>query len=371
MPRRLSWWAALALGAAWGVGPPHADAATLFGLVDTGEFYASTNGGMTWSAIGTIPLHDAVGLAAGASTTDLYIAGRSGTISRSPDGGNTWTAVGAVPASDVAGFAIQYDGSLLALTETGSVYRSADQGATFAAIASLSASNWVCLAGGPLGRLYACTRTGEIVESQDGGATWTTVAALPVSNAVALRRRGFELYLLTETGEVARSFDYGRTWLTVGAMASSGMVGLVELGGSLIAAARTGEVATSPSGASWTWVGAINQLSVTALGTDTPQATGVDSEPASAPRFALRPPSPNPSFGASGSIFSISLSAPDLIQVSLFDVAGRLVAARQPEWVAGSATFRWAPGPLATGTYFARFTTGSGRVASVKWAIVR
>ncbi|HEU4726137.1 MAG TPA: T9SS type A sorting domain-containing protein [Candidatus Eisenbacteria bacterium] len=371
MRRRIPWWAVLALGIAWSVGSANGDAATLFGLVDTGEFYASSDGGATWSATGTIPLHDAVGLAAGASATDLYIAGRSGTVYRSPDGGSSWAAVGVIPASDVSGFAIQYDGSLLALTETGSVYRSADQGATFAASASLSASNWVGLARGPLGRLYACTRTGEIVESQDGGSTWATVAALAVSNAAAIRRRGSELYLLTETGEVARSLDYGRTWLTVGAMASSEMVGLVEMGSSLIAAARTGEVATSSSGASWTWVGSINQLSVMALGTDTPQATGVESEPASAPRLALRPPSPNPSFGASGSIFSISLSAPDFVRVSLYDLAGRLVAARPAEWVAGSASFRWAPEPLATGTYFARFTTGSGRVASVKWTIVR
>jgi Photosynthesis system II assembly factor YCF48 len=275
-------------------------AATLFGLVDTGELYASLNNGATWAIRATLPTSDGVALAAGSSTTELYIAGRSGTVYRSTTGGSAWIAVGAVTASDVSGLSVNYDGSVLVLSLSGTIYRSTNQGTTFTAVAALTGSNWVSLARGPLGRLYALTRAGEVAESQDGGATWSVVGAVTVSNAVSLRRRGAELYILMETGEVARSLDDGRTWVTVGAMASSDMAALVDLDTSLVGASRTGEIATSANGVAWTWVGAINQLSVKALGTDTPQATGVESGEPSPPRFVLRTPYPNPSVGVEG-----------------------------------------------------------------------
>jgi len=354
------------------VAPRYLLATTLFGLLSTGEFYSSTNGGATWSAIGALPLHDAAGLSAGSSTTELYIAGRSGTVYRSTNGGIAWTAVGAVTASDVTDFAVNYDGSMLVLTESGTLYRSTNQGASFTGIAALTGSNWVSLARGPLGRLYALTRTGEVTESQDGGTTWVVVGAVTVSNAVSLRRRGAELYMLMETGEVARSLDNGRTWVTVGAMTSSGMAALVDYGTSLVAAARTGEVATSANGATWTWVGAINQLSVMALGTDTPQATGVESEQPTPPRFVLRAPYPNPSVSANGATFSFTIPQGDLVRMELFSAAGRLVASREAQWFPGPGTFpiRWEPGQLAAGNYVVRFTTGSGRVATTKWTLV-
>jgi hypothetical protein len=371
---RSSWIAtaavALALSAP-AVAPRYAHGSTLFGLLNTGEFYSSTNSGATWSAIGAIPLHDAVGLAAGASTTELYVAGRSGTVYRSTNGGIAWTAVGAVTASDAAGFAVNYDGSVLVLTESGTLYRSTNQGSTFTAIAALTGPNWVSLARGPLGRLYALTRTGEVAESQDGGTTWLVVGAVTVSNAVGLRRRGSELYILMETGEVARSLDNGRTWVTVGAMTMSGMAGLVDVGSTLVAAARTGEVATSANGATWTWVGAINQLSVMALGTDTPQATGVEGENLSPPRFVARAPYPNPSVGTGGATFSFTIPQPDFVRLELYNVAGRLVASQEARRYSGPGTYgvHWDPGELAAGTYVLRFVAGSGRAASTKWTV--
>jgi photosystem II stability/assembly factor-like uncharacterized protein len=100
--------------------PSGASAATnLFGLLDTGEFYRSANGGVTWSAIGAIPVRDAVGLAAGSSSSELYLASRSGTVYRSTNGGTSWSAIGAVTASDVAGFALTPFGNVLVLTSTG------------------------------------------------------------------------------------------------------------------------------------------------------------------------------------------------------------------------------------------------------------
>jgi len=99
-------------------------AATLYGLVDTGELYASTNNGTTWTIKSTLAVSDAVGLAAGSSTSELYIFSRSGSFYRSSNGGGSWSAVGALTASDVASFTLNYDGAILALTKSGTLYRS-------------------------------------------------------------------------------------------------------------------------------------------------------------------------------------------------------------------------------------------------------
>lgn len=347
-------------------------AATLFGLLNTGELYHSTNGGVTWSAFGSIPVRDAVGLAAGTSTSDLYLLSRSGSIYHSANGGAAWTAVGAIAASDAVALTLRPDGGVMALTRTGTVYLSTNLGVSFTGLAALTGSNWISLTRGPLGRYYTLNETGEVKESQDDGVTWSTIGAVTVSNAVSMHRKGSELYMLMGTGEVARSLNYGRTWVTVGAMTASGMRALVDDGTQLIAAAETGEIATSSNGVSWTWVGAINQLSVMALGTDTPLVTGVEGEP-SPPRFVARAPYPNPRVGAGGATYSFTSSGPDRVRIELFGANGRLLARRAGESFAGAGVhaIHWEPAGLAAGTYLVRLTTASGRTASTKWSIVR
>ncbi|MGH7681610.1 MAG: T9SS type A sorting domain-containing protein, partial [Candidatus Eiseniibacteriota bacterium] len=351
--------------------PIQALAANLFGLLDTGELYRSTNNGATWSAIGAIPVHDAVGLAAGTSASELYLASRSGTIYRTTNGGTDWTAVGAVTASDVAGFLLGPYGDVLALTRTGTLYSSSDQGANFSAITSLTGSDWVSLARGPLGRLYALNETGQVAESQDQGKTWTTAGAITMYGAVAIRRLGAELYVLAKTGEVYRSLNYGGSWLPVGALSQGSMSALVELGGQLFAATKEGETATSSNGASWSWVGTINQLNVMALGTDTPQVTGVQSDPVP-PRFQVSRPYPNPRVGAGGATFPFVLSKADNVRLELYDVQGRLRAVRPFESMsAGAAAIRWDPPGLNPGAYFVRFVSESGATGQVTWRLVR
>ncbi|MGE5178805.1 MAG: hypothetical protein ACM3PF_06925 [Bacteroidota bacterium] len=349
----------------------NARATTLFGLVDTGELYASTNAGATWTIRATIPANDAIGIAAATTSLDLYLVTRSGSVYRSSDGGTTWAAVGTITATDVVAFTLTPGGAVLALTETGTLYRSTDGGISFAGLAALTGSNWVSLARGPLGRLYALTRTGEVAESQDYGATWTMKGAVAVSNAVSISRRGNDLYLLTGTGEVARSTNYGASWTTVAALTQSGMRALAGIAGStLAAAAETGEVATSANGVTWTWAGAINQLHVVALGEDTPTATGVPDE-SSAPRFTMRAPYPNPSPNGSAT-FGFSLAGPDRIRHEVFDAAGRLRAVREeiiPS--AGPHEIPWLLDNLPAGTYLVRMTTLSGHTASAKWSVVR
>jgi hypothetical protein len=344
----------------------------LFGLIDTGEFYRSTNGGVSWSAIGAIPVRDAVGLAAGSSSSELYIASRSGTLYRSANGGTGWSAVGAVAASDVSGFALSPFGNVLVLTRSGTLYSSSNQGATFTAMATLVGSDWVCLTRGPLGRLYALTRTGQIAESRDQGATWATVGVVTASEAVAIRRLGSQLFVLASTGEVHRSINYGVSWTPVGTLSQGNMCALVDLDSQLVAAAKEGEVATSTDGGSWGWTGTINQLNVTALGTDTPQVTGVvdDSSP---PRFAAIAPYPNPRAGPGGSMFAFTLPRAGGVRLEIFDVQGRLRAARAFEFFAtgGYHAIRWEPASLNPGTYVVRLVTDSGQSACRKWTFVR
>lgn len=350
--------------------PSHAT--TLFGLLNTGELYHSTDGGVTWSAFGSIPVRDAVGLAAATTASDLYLVSRSGSLYHSADGGSSWAAVGAVTASDVAALTLRPDGGILVLTKTGTLYLSADNGVSFTGLVALTGSNWVSLMRGPLGRYYALNETGEVKESQDSGVTWTTVGAVTVSNAAALGRKVLDLYMLMGTGEVARSKDYGRTWVTVGAMTASGMRAMAGDGTQLVAAAETGEIATSSNGVTWTWVGAINQLSVMALGTDTPLASGVEGE-FSPPRFVVRAPYPNPRVGAGGATFPFTISGPDRVSLALYGVDGRLIASRAAEPFAGSGAYaiRWEPARLPAGTYVVRLTTASGRSASTKWTLAR
>jgi hypothetical protein len=354
------------------IAPAGALAATVFGLLDTGELYRSTNNGVTWSAIGAIPVRDAVGLAAGSNSTDLYLVSRSGTVYRSTNAGTTWSAVGAVAASDVSGFALTAFGNVLVLTSTGTLYASSNQGATFTAIAALAGSDWVGLARGPLGRLYALTRSGQVAESQNQGTAWATVGVITTSDAVAIRRLGAQLFVLASTGEVYRSLNYGVSWIAVGALSQGSMSALVDLGAQLVAATKEGEVASSANGASWAWVGAINQLDVVALGTDTPQVTGVVDEE-SPPKFAMAAPYPNPRAGAGGATFGFTVPAPDRVRLELYDVRGLFLAARPFETIAtgGAHAIRWEPASLSAATYLVRLVTESGHTAQTKWVVLR
>lgn len=345
---------------------------SVFGLIDTGEIYASGNGGTSWSAVAALRVSDAVGLAAAVSTSDLYVMTRSGTVYHSTNAGVAWTPVGALSWSDVAAFTIDFDGSLLALTETGVLERSMDGGAAFHALGAISGSGFVSLLRGPLGRLEALSATGEVYESQDRGVTWAAVGKVTTSQAVCLGRKGAELYLLTQTGEVHRSIDYGRTWTPVGAMAASNMRWILEAGPGLLAAAETGEVYGSATGSTWTAIGSINQLRVRALGSDVPLATGVP-ESERAPRFVLHHPRPNPSSQRFGSTFSFEISEPGSVRIDLYDVRGRRVARWGPVLFASGGVHRiqWKPEGVPSGSYMARLSTAVGQFAVTKWNLVR
>lgn len=346
------------------------DAANLFGLVDTGELYRSTDGGMTWAGYATLAIDDAVGLAASTTASNLVVLTRSGTVYQSTNGGTNWSAIGTIIASDVASFTILPDGNILALTESGTIYRSKDSGVTFTGLATLTASNCVSIARGPLGRLYALTRTGEVYQSQDGGTSWTAVGAIAASNAVAICRRVSELFLLTETGEVYRSINDGVSWLPIGAITASNMSSIISSGGMIVAGVRTGEIYKSASGTTWTAVGAVNQLNVVSLGSDEPLATGVGTDE-SPPRILLRAPYPNPTVSGAGT-FPFTLDRPARVRIELYDVRGRLVAEREEASLdKGPHAIDWTPKGLAAGRYVVRYILEGGITAATTWSIVR
>ncbi len=76
--------------------PVSAAGTTLFGLVDTGELDKSTDQGINWAAVSTLPVRDAVALGAGVNSAELYLPSRSD---------QNWTALGTLTGSDFVSLA--------------------------------------------------------------------------------------------------------------------------------------------------------------------------------------------------------------------------------------------------------------------------
>lgn len=347
--------------------PSHA--ASLYGLVDTGELFRSTDGGVTWATLAALPVRDAAALAAHVTPDELFLASRSGGVYRSEDAGASWTPVGAIAAPDVAALRIRADGTLLVLCEGGALHASDDLGGTFTPLAALTGPGFVSLAStAPDGRLYALTRTGEAWESEDGGASWLAKGTFPAPDAVQLTSLGAVLFALTGTGDVHRSDDRAATWSPVGALSQTGMRALVRNGPALAAATREGHVAASADGAVWSWQGSINQLTLTALATDEPAVTGVVAgQPP--PAIELGAPFPNPTRGPLS--FALRLDRAGEVRLALYDAGGRRVASRPAgRRSAGHHTLLWEPGPLAPGVHLLEVSSG-GRTAARRCLVLR
>ncbi len=345
--------------------------ATWYGLVDTGELFASTNQGVSWSIHAALPVRDAVGLAAGSSPSELYLASRTGVVYRSTNAGVAWNAVGTVSTPDIADLLVRADLSILLLAESGGIYRSTNSGTSFTAIAAVTASNFVSLTRiPPSGAHYALTATGEVYESIDGGIHWIAKGTFAAPNAVKIRATPSALIAITSTGDTYRSTDAGVTWPAIGTLSQVGTAALAIDGATIVAALETGEVATSPTGATWTWQGAMNQLHVTALATDAVATTGVEvTLPAS---ILLGAPWPNPSLPGRTMSLAIELGRGGAVTMELIDIAGRRVARRAPQALpAGRSTLTWNPGAQIPGFYTVRVQTDSGEQAAAKWVLVR
>lgn len=345
--------------------PGAARADTIFGLVDTGELYASGDGGASWTIRSTLPSHDAIALAAGASTTQLFLATESGAFYRSADAGMSWSAVGSVPASDIATMVSRL-GTILLIARSGAVYSSDDDGATFTAVGSIPASDVVGSTW--WGSHYAVTGAGAVYRSDDGGASWSAVGAVEGVRVVGMVALGGRLYALTSTGDVAKDDDgTGASWNFVASLSQSGMSALARRGVELLASTTSGETAASPDGSSWNWRGAIGQLSVRALGTDDPTTTDVPPG-RDGHLFRFAPPWPNPA--RTHLALSFDLESAAMTTVDVFDTDGRLVARpiageRIP---AGRVTRIWRPTRLAPGRYYLSARVGRrNEIRSFVW----
>jgi hypothetical protein len=348
--------------------PVSARAATIYGLLSTGELYASDDHGATWAGRTAIPVRDAVALRARSSTLELFLAAQSGFVARSSDAGASWEIRSAVPATDVADLLILPGGDLVLLTASGSTYRSSDLGASFSAVSIVGGSNFVALARASTGEVCALSRTGELYASGDEGLSWGARSTVSVPDAAGLASSPLGLCLLTETGEVLRSMDAGWTWSAAGTLSQVGSRGIVADGEILAAATREGHVAISPDGATWTWIGSINQLALTALAVDTPAISAI-ADPADAIRVEFAAPVPNPA-GSWGSLFAFRLVAEDLVALELSDPAGRILARKGPErFAAGPHEIRWAPRVPGAGVYFVRLGTSRHGARVQKWLI--
>jgi hypothetical protein len=114
--------------------------ARLLALVDTGELFTSDDLGVSWSLRGGVPVADAVGLIAGATSEELFLVSQSGEVHRSENAGMDWDAVGALPSNTVVDL-LGLPGTILAPTRDGDLWASDDGGATFILVGSIGAWN--------------------------------------------------------------------------------------------------------------------------------------------------------------------------------------------------------------------------------------
>ncbi len=345
-------------------------ATTLFGLVNTGELYASSDTATTWTIRSVLPVRDAVALAAGQTSSQLFLATHSGSLYRSTDAGLNWTGVAALTASDVAAMALRSNATVdaILLTESGSVYTvTGPSYATATSTGVITASDCVSLAFNGAGTLFALTRTGDVYSSANAGATWTAVGVITTSEARAIRTFGTSLFVITQSGDVYKSTNAGATWTGIGTLSHVGMTGFTVFGPYLIAGLQEGEAWTSPDGATWRFRGSINQVFVQALATDTPAVTGI-GEGAGGGALAFAAPRIG---GDASTVFTFTLPRNASVTLSAFDVRGRLVARRDTESrAAGENAVSWSP-DVAPGVYRVRLDAGASGTAVAKWITLR
>ena len=327
-----------------------AQGSTLFALVDTGELFASADGGASWTIRSTLPVHDAVAMVAGATSSELLLASERGSFYQSADGGESWTAVGAVTASDLSALA-GANGTYLLLAASGGVYRSVDSGITWTAVGAITAPDIVSAAHHEASWL-ALARTGGVYRSDDDGATWIAVGAITTAEAVELRSFEGKLYAISASGDLYESADAGASFTAVSTLSHVGTAALAASATELVACLGTGETAASANATTWTWRGAINQLTVRALATDIPTTTGVGPEPGRA--FQFRAPFPNPARAAVW--LALDLERAARVTIGVFDLAGRQVARPVDDVPVAAGPFArsWRPQGLAPGVYVLR-----------------
>ena len=339
-----------------------ASAVTLYGLVDAGDVYVSTDAGVSWNGETAVPARVAIGLVAGPALDERTLLTRDGAVWQTASG--PWSPVGSIVANDLTDLTVAADGTLLALATTGTVYVSSD-GVAWSAAAALPVSDAVSITVDRDGRRYVLTRTGTIW--RDDGAGFAAVAALPLSDAVSIRARFNVLRAMSSTGWILGSDDDGTSWQTVGTLSQVGSVALTATASGWAAVTNAGDVATSLDGSAWTWNGSLSQIGVVGLASTWSLVTSVEPGPPG-DGLALGAPYPNPA--PSGSTFALPVRglASNSAVLEVFDARGRR-RARVTARPAGGE-LRWTNPGVDSGSYFLRITDTAGGRGTVRWVVV-
>ena len=158
------------------------------------------------------------------SSSTLLAANTAG-IYRSTDGGTSWSSnVTGLPQSGIAPFLVKGPVNVLASNGSASIagtndgiYRSTDTGATWsnAALSGSTVSNVLAVPGSST---FLAIAGGTAYRSTDNGASWSAISGLSGGTPTAFAAHpsdGKTLYVGTNAGTVLQSTDGGSTWAVI------------------------------------------------------------------------------------------------------------------------------------------------------------
>lgn len=187
--------------------------------------WRTTDGGLNWTGIITVPGGGFLHRVTYASANTLIAVGTSGLIMRSVDGGLTWTTPASGSTADLRdvsfGSASIGVAAVADPNANGEVLRTTDGGATWTRIPLPSGGGaFLTVAFADSRTVLALSRWGYVARSTDGGANWSPLApALGTVQAFTSRLRFRDSTNGTAIGEfglIMLTTDAGVTWNRVG-----------------------------------------------------------------------------------------------------------------------------------------------------------
>lgn len=177
----------------------------------------TTDGGLTWSAVGVDLGYSGVAVAFADSSTVVAFNRFTG-YRRSTDGGLTWADL-AYP-EDIAtqsNLRVRFgrDGVGLAVGDYGLVLRSVDSGATWARVAGGRLEESITALESRGGVTLAGIISSELRRSTDGGVTWSVVPTAPREVAAVSWGDASTALAVRRFGSIHRTTDAGANWTTV------------------------------------------------------------------------------------------------------------------------------------------------------------
>ena len=208
-----------------------------FASANDGSIWKSTDAGVSWQQVSTLPANSSPQALAVASDA-IYVATYDN-LYKSADEGRTWTSVlppGNAGANSSASIAVGSAAGVVYAAETTGFCRSADSASTWTCSAnpgdSISRILEIPTEGSTVPRLLAATSDGVLL-SKDGGATWALAgsgSSLQSSLFAPLASDASGSLVLAGTGSKAfRSLDRGETWTPESAGLNSVWIGALAL----------------------------------------------------------------------------------------------------------------------------------------------